>query len=601
MFKLFLLLCLSFQIKHILTANCAEGENFCIKCNHEEDTCLKCQYNIFKLDENNGVCIGAQACNPGENHCEQCNAQSSLCQKCDSGYYPDSNGACSYTDNCEISYRGECLKCSDDFYLVGSTLKICKYKYLDDLKNCKTVNSDDGLCEECEEGYFLNSIDKKCVNTKNCAESILGVCKTCNSGFYLDKTDDLCKQQTENFPKCVESLDGEKCSECEEGYYLIEKEGKCAYTNFCSKTKNYYFCEECENGYYLSKDGYSCTQEKNCYYGDKETGKCTNCDDGFYLDRNDNHCKSNLEDNDLKFCKFFKDVCTECEYQYFLDAEKKCANSQKCAKSNNNKCIQCEENYYLGTDNKCSEFEHCGDSPYYFLCDKCADNYYFNELNKTCDLAVNQFENCEKSDTNNTYCKLCNKGYYFKGNKCISNQDESKDFYKCEKLDDSETYCIRCEEGYYLNSKDKKCSLIENCAISENENKCTECDEYYCFDFNKYICIDKYSPPETEDKKIYFMCNKTNDEGTECAECENEKLELINGICVNKYECEEEVDGQCVKCKDKSEYGFNMCLNDWYGCVEMNVDNCLICNGVFDYDTCDKCKDGYELTEEGCY
>ena len=601
MIKFLFLLCQSFLLTPIFTSNCSPGDNFCAKCDYNETTCVKCKYDVFIPVENSGSCTGAKACAIGENYCQICNVESTLCQNCELGYYADLNGGCANTENCEISYRGECLKCSDDFYLVGSNLKFCKYKYLDDLKNCKTVDSSNGLCKECEEGYFINSVDKKCINAENCAESVYGTCKKCKDGFYLDKTDDLCKKQTGNFSRCTETLDGENCSKCDENNYLIEKEGKCVYTNFCLKMRDYYLCEECMEGYYLSSDGFSCTTDKNCRYGNENIGQCNYCDDDFYLDKSDHHCKSNLEDKNLKFCKMFDKVCTMCEYPYYLDREKKCTNTEKCEKSDNTKCLQCEENFYLGTDNKCSIFEHCGNTSYYLFCEKCADNYYFNDLNKTCDSAINQFENCHKSDNNNTYCLLCNKGFYLKDNKCNSNQDQSKDFYKCEKLDDSENSCVECEEGYYLNSKDKKCSLIEGCAVSENEKKCIECDEYSCLDLNKNTCLDKYSPPESEDKKIYYLCNKTNNEGTECALCENEKLELINGICVNKYECEEEKDEQCVKCNDKSVDGFNMCLNNLFGCVEVGVSNCLRCDGFFDYYGCDECKEGYELKGKSCY
>ena len=37
------------------------------------------------------------------------------------GYYPDENGGCSYTKNCEVSYKGNCIKCKEDFILIGKT------------------------------------------------------------------------------------------------------------------------------------------------------------------------------------------------------------------------------------------------------------------------------------------------------------------------------------------------------------------------------------------------------------------------------------------------------------------------------------------------
>ena len=45
--------------------------------------------------------------------------------KCDFSYYPDGIGGCSYTNNCEISYKEECLKCKYNF-ILNNINKICK-------------------------------------------------------------------------------------------------------------------------------------------------------------------------------------------------------------------------------------------------------------------------------------------------------------------------------------------------------------------------------------------------------------------------------------------------------------------------------------------
>ena len=42
--------------------------------------------------------------------------------------------------------------------------------------------------------------------------------------------------------------------------------------------------------------------------------------------------------------------------------------------------------------------------------------------------------------------------------------------YKCSKTDYYSGECAGCIEGYYLGYEDNKCSLIEGCALSENEN-----------------------------------------------------------------------------------------------------------------------------------
>ena len=102
--------------------------------------------------------------------------------------------------------------------------------------------------------------------------------------------------------------------------------------------------------------------------------------------------------------------------------------------------------------------------------------------------------------------------------------------------------------------------------------------------------------PENEEQKIYFNCNKTNEEGTECETC-NDYSELINGICVNKNECAEEKDGECVKCNEKSHDDYNLCLNNFYGCVKTYVSNCSRCDNMFDFDECNECREGYKLDE----
>ena len=90
-------------------------------------------------------------------------------------------------------YNGECLKCKDNFILIGNdNLKICKSLISDDFNNCQKINLENGLCNLCKEGYYLNSGDKKCIKTANCTESTYEICQKCNSGYYLDKNKNKC-------------------------------------------------------------------------------------------------------------------------------------------------------------------------------------------------------------------------------------------------------------------------------------------------------------------------------------------------------------------------------------------------------------------------
>ena len=95
-------------------------------------------------------------------------------------FFPDENGSCSYTDNCEISYQGKCPKCIEDYILIGgknSLITICKSLNSEDLKNYKQINIEKGFCEKCIEGYFLGKGDNKRINIENCFESFFGVWK----------------------------------------------------------------------------------------------------------------------------------------------------------------------------------------------------------------------------------------------------------------------------------------------------------------------------------------------------------------------------------------------------------------------------------------
>jgi hypothetical protein len=80
--------------------------------------CFKCEKDIYIPDEE-GACKYANICEEGNNHCIECEDEGKICKKCEKNYFPDENGQCSYTKNCEISEKGKCLKCKDDYILIG--------------------------------------------------------------------------------------------------------------------------------------------------------------------------------------------------------------------------------------------------------------------------------------------------------------------------------------------------------------------------------------------------------------------------------------------------------------------------------------------------
>ena len=572
--------------------NCEEGKNNCLLCNPITNLCHKCDKNIFKPDKNGG-CEKNQKCTVGQNYCLVCDEKETLCQDCDEGYFPDEIGGCSNIPNCEVSYWGECLKCIKDFILVGDTIKICKSINSEDFNNCENINTNKGVCEKCAEKYFLNSGDKKCIKTENCYESALGVCTECNPNYYLNKKEDVCKPKKDNLNLfyCKVTLDDEKCEVCEDNYYL-DNYGKCVEAKYCRIGNDLFQCESCISGYYLTFNN-TCTKDKNCFDGNKNIGICTDCKLDFYLDYKDGKCKSNLEDNDLKFCQKVKnDECIECRPNYYLGEDKKCSTSNHCVESELGKCIECEDDFRLGLDNRCTNITKCIKT--YVLsgeCIECEDGYYYNKNAKKCQKAEGLFENCRNG--NDYYCLSCKDDFYLKKKDyaCLSNQEKGQ-FYMCTESSFYGDLCIGCLPGYFL-GLDYKCSNITGCVQSENGDTCLECNNNYCLDLSTQTCINN-KKVENEKTSFYYKCSKTDEKGKKCESCITGYSLNEEGICVNDKGCKEkdEDEKECKKCNK------NFCLNKEFGCVLTDTKNCLECDDFLDFNKCTKCEKGFELDDD---
>ena len=567
---------------------CIELQNNCLKCNPINNLCLECCKDIFTPNKNGG-CDYYKNCIYGKNYCEECNHEENICQKCQEGYIPDEFGGCSYTNNCYISYRGECLECKEDYILIGQNdgVRLCKPLTSEDFKNCIKIDSIKGKCSKCKEGYFLNESDKKCCSTQYCEESIYDICQKCIYGYYLDRKANECKKKTEFFKHCKETNDGQTCFACDD-YYYFDENNFCTQVNYCSQSENEYVCEKCISGYYLTEYGESCTPEINCHYGSKPLGICTVCKENYYIDVSDGKCKSNIENDEFKYCYKANKKCTECIGPYHIDKENMCTTTNHCVYSENQICLECDENYYLGLDKNCIDVENC----IYSIdgsCLECKAHFYYNRRNNTCLPAEGNFENC-KTGYDDWICTECRNDFYLNqtDSTCYSNEEEG-DLYKCAITSIEEDVCSSCIEGYYLGTKDNRCTKVEGCAISENENKCIECDENYCLNIKTGTCHVNDKVIE-EENKFYYKCNETNSEGNACEVCLNDYYDLNDeGLCIDNINCEETVNADCIKCQS----GF--CLNKDFGCVESFYGNCLECHNTLDFDICSKCIEGYEL------
>lgn len=576
--------------------NCIAGQNNCYKCNPISKLCEKCEKDIYSPDLEGG-CENSKKCVLGYNHCIQCSEDGKLCKECDISYFPDENGGCSITDNCEVSFKGNCLKCKNNYILIGKRnyyydyIKLCKSLNSENLINCKSINDENGICRECEEGYYLTNYDKKCTKVENCEISLNGICKKCKYQYYLNLEEQKCIIQSGLFLNCKISNDGKKCDECNDDYYFDE-EGNCVYSNFCSQGDSFK-CNKCKEGYYLTSYGSICTTEKDCFSGRKDIGVCTQCEENYCIDFKDGKCKSNQEDDDYKKCRVAEGKCIECSYGSYLGNDKKCSNTPNCEKTVNGTCTKCINNYFLGLDNRCSNVEHCIYSDNYFNCIECENKFYYNKKDRNCLMAEGKFENCMYG-YEGRYCEKCKQGFYINRDDdlCYSNKEKGP-FYKCEI--GSGDICIKCIDDYYLGYSDNKCTKAEYCDIVEDENRCLICSETYCVDGKTGLCEDNDIINDVE-KIFYFRCNRTNSESTECETC-LDGYELKNGLCYDDNHCvERNEDGSCKKCQKFEDEDYEQCLNNVFGCIEAYFDeNCLECNDLSEVGDCTYCMDGFEL------
>ena len=592
MLKYNLIIILFLFISPIISESCESNKNNCEICNPLTDKCAKCISDKYIINKE-GIC--SPQCFPGKNYCNECDEFEQLCVECELGYYPDQIGSCSLIPNCDISSQGKCLKCISDYILIGKyedTFKLCKNRNSEEFRNCKYINYETGLCEECEEGYFLTEGDFKCIKTQNCYESTFGICIQCIFGFYLSKIKNECIKITDSFFYCKQTLDEKNCDLCNFGYYMAE-DGQCSLSINCAKTLQR-DCIECSTGYKLTNNN-MCAKEQNCYIANKDTGICNSCSKNYFLDLNDRKCKINTEDNELKYCKIFDNECKSCEEGYYLDQDLKCVSTKNCLESDLGVCQTCKDGFHLISNNKCSNIDNClyAESEK-FLCDECEDGYYFNTLGGSCEVDEGIFKNCRIATHYSNICTDCRNNFYLNKTDllCYDNtQDEQ--FYHCKFTDKDGIECGECRDGYFLNSGDKKCGKVEHCKFFENEERCKECDEYYCLNVKNGFCYDN-DLMEKEEDKIYIACNYTNKDGTSCEQCLEGYEVGENGYCVDVSQCERKENGICVKCKD-DDYGNFYCANSVFGCLKTFIAYCLNCE---DFTDLYKCTEYYTEEEE---
>ena len=124
----------------------------------------------------------------------------------------------------------------------------------------------------------------------------------------------------------------------------------------------------------------------------------------------------------------------------------------------------------------------------------------------------------------------------------------------------------------------------------------------YCLNLKNNTCVNNKYIYE-EENKFYYRCNMTNKEGNKCDIYLEDYKVNKQGLCEYDGFCAEfDKEKICTKCiEDKESEYIYFCLNSQFGCTITSVQGCQLCNNVTNFDSCDKCKDGYYLEVDYCW
>lgn len=462
------------------------------------------------------------------------------------------------------------------------------------------------------------------------------------AGTYFNYSSLVCSYCSLN---CLECIDVNTCSICEEGFYMN------------SKLENYKCIKICKTGEYLKQDQTCALCQSNCDSCTNDSS-CSKCANGYlvaYEELSNPACIQTCPDNQYEDA--LKTACLPCPHKC-----RTCADNTKCSTCNpdnflhEGRCITNCPDYYVEDVDKCQNCpQSCKICEAINKCLTCQTGYVL-DIKGLCraGCSSNEYETT-KSDLIK-YCAACDslcKTCFGKANACTSceqnkilleNQclDACPDsFYKdlfnkclncdasCRKCENDPSYCLECSETYLRIINSKRCvnscpssyylftdvcvKCPENC-VNCIENICTECDENFSLTESKDCVTKCHTDQFINSKHICTNCSLG------CASCSNlEKCsQCKNGyvLNLNSSSCEKEcAKGQywiksndtcsncmidCEECKfyswncSKCKTSFFFLNFDIAGiCIDC-PSNCEICNST---TKCQKCKDPYVITQ----
>ena len=465
---LFSLIAFSLQIQH---------------CTTEKPICKACNtgYTLVKYDSANTKCIkntDYENIKKIDQNCIEADTQFSSCSYCIRGYALDpSKNQCFEGAHCKTMSDGHCSDCIPPFIIDGG---ICKEKHF-----CTQMIQN--ICLDCEDYYYPNeSGECKSIPIPNCITGNATKCTKCNKEIsYLDEQD-----QCSDYPShCIKSTfdhDNKKCMDCDEYYYLKDK-NNCEKIpiNYC-KEGNDTKCTKCNETVSYLNNSICIKYADNCRHDnyDKEKNECKECNPTYYLTEQ-KECK----EIGIPDClKGKPGNCTQCDPNVSYLDEKICKKiTPNCADFQNKECQKCNPTYYLTEQKECKEIgiPDCLEGKP-GNCTQCDPNVsYLDE--KICKKIP---PNC--ADFQNKECQKCKPTYY------LTEQKECEEIGIPGCLEGKPGNCTQCDANEYDKTEDGK-SCIQRC-IDKTGSYCYKCDDNYdSFDYGETCTVlDKDKEPQPQ-------------------------------------------------------------------------------------------------------
>lgn len=392
----------------------------------------------------------------------------------------------------------KCKTCDDKYYLISDGT--CVPQPAAPITNC-AIYASESVCQSCNDRYFLGPGGETCVevtDVPNCSkyEGVSNKCSECNSKtLFLNSDINQCEDR-KKYPvdKCDEfTANADECSACESGYLLKSTKDGClkipTHCSIYSEKNGAVECTSCEEKYYVVNNECLLGSINSCnVYDQTKTNVCTQCEFKFFLNSSGSCTNfSKALDSDCDTTGKGDNECTGCKnHKFAVTRPKRCVQVQSgvsspgCANFNvDGNCIECKDHYFgtscqfKNTDTSigCTKFSNNNDSVGDSHCLICTRDTHYLESNKCSSRHSLSLKNCLISQLDKNECQICNSDsaprHAKKLTSCVatSSLSLSADIAStCEVYDVDTQKCQVCKDTHYL---DSTAACVTSCASTK--------------------------------------------------------------------------------------------------------------------------------------